>query len=169
LIPFTLRQLTYFVATAEQGSVAGAARALNISQPSVSAAIARLEALFAVQLFVRHHARGVVPTAIGRRLLGEARGLLAQAEDIGQSARELGQTVRGRLAIGCFVTFAPLYMPNLIMRFTTDHPGTELRLSEGYHDELFEGLESGTLELALLYDFALPARLAVHPLAAFPP
>ena len=169
MIPFTLRQLAYFVAAAEQGSVAGAARALNISQPSISAAIARLEAVFAVQLFVRHHARGVVPTAIGRRLLGEARGLLAQAEEIGESVHELGRTMRGRLAIGCFVTFAPLYMPNLIMRFTTDHPGTELRLSEGYHDDLFEGLESATLDLALLYDFALPPQLEVRPLAAFPP
>ena len=67
------------------------------------------------------------------------------------------------------MTFAPLYVPNLIMRFTTDHPGTELRLSEGYHDELFEGLETATLDLALLYDFALPPQLEVHPLAAFPP
>jgi len=47
------------VAAAEAGTITGAARALNISQPSVSAAIAELEASFDLQLFVRHHAQGL--------------------------------------------------------------------------------------------------------------
>ena len=56
---YNLRQLRYFVTTAECGSVAEASRKLYIAQPSVSTAIKQLEDSFGVQLFIRHHAQGV--------------------------------------------------------------------------------------------------------------
>ena len=62
---YTLRQLKYFVATVEAGSVAQASRQLYIAQPSVSSAIKALEDSFGVQLFIRHHAQGVSLTSVG--------------------------------------------------------------------------------------------------------
>ena len=59
---FTLRQLQYFVAAAEAGSVADAALDIPVSQSSVSAAISQLEAALGVQLLIRHHAQGISPT-----------------------------------------------------------------------------------------------------------
>jgi len=56
---FTLKQLEYFVAAGERGSITFAAEKVNISQPSISAAITHLEAEFGVQLFIRHHAQGL--------------------------------------------------------------------------------------------------------------
>ena len=55
---FTLKHLRYFVAAGETGSVTKAAEAVHVSQPSISAAIAHLEAVFGLQLFIRHHAQG---------------------------------------------------------------------------------------------------------------
>jgi DNA-binding MarR family transcriptional regulator len=55
---FTLRQLEYLVAVGEAGTIAEAAHRLNVSSPSISAAISQLEAEFGVQLFVRN-----LPTA----------------------------------------------------------------------------------------------------------
>ena len=52
---FTFRQLEYLVAVGEAGSIAAAAARINVSSPSISAAIAQLEAEFGVQIFIRHH------------------------------------------------------------------------------------------------------------------
>ena len=73
---FTLRQLEYFVATCDAGSVTEAALRIPVAQSSVSAAIAQLEAALDVQLLIRHHAQGVSPTPAGRKLLERARELL---------------------------------------------------------------------------------------------
>ncbi|RUU06854.1 LysR family transcriptional regulator, partial [Mesorhizobium sp. M6A.T.Ca.TU.002.02.2.1] len=56
---FTLRQLEYFVAVGEAGSIAKAAEQVNVSPPSISASIAQLETEFGVQLFVRKHSHGL--------------------------------------------------------------------------------------------------------------
>ena len=77
---FSLRQLGYFVAAAESGSLAAAARRLNVAQPSISSAIRALEARFGLQLLVRHHASGVTLTPAGQRLLRQAGDLLQQFE-----------------------------------------------------------------------------------------
>ena len=98
---YTLRQLTYLVAVADHGSVTAAANALYTSQPGVSNAIAQLEALFGLQFFVRHHARGVSPTPAGQSFIAAARNLLLHAEDLEQQAQEISQSLRGAITLGC--------------------------------------------------------------------
>lgn len=166
---FTLKQLRYFVAVAEEGQITGASRRLNIAQPSLSAAIGQLEAELGVQLFLRHRARGLSPTPAGRRVLAEARGLLAEAEGLAARARGLGEALRGRLDVGSFPTFTPLHLPRLVADFMAEHPEVEIRLREGDQEALTRGLEDGRLDLALLYDLGLGADLALSPLAALPP
>lgn len=56
----TLRQIEYFVAVAELGSIALAAERLHISSPSISTAILQLERTFGLQLFIRQHAPGLL-------------------------------------------------------------------------------------------------------------
>ncbi|HXQ40971.1 MAG TPA: LysR family transcriptional regulator, partial [Candidatus Udaeobacter sp.] len=99
---FTLRHLAYFIAAAEQGGVTGAARSLRVSQPSISAALAELERRLGLQLFVRHHAQGLSPTPAGRQLLGQARRLLAHADELRLAALDLGGGLAGELDLGCF-------------------------------------------------------------------
>ncbi|TGV75972.1 LysR family transcriptional regulator, partial [Mesorhizobium sp. M00.F.Ca.ET.149.01.1.1] len=77
---FTLRQLEYFVAVGEAGSIAKAAEQVNVSPPSISASIAQLEAEFGVQLFVRKHSHALALTAGGRLFLKEAARLLNDAD-----------------------------------------------------------------------------------------
>jgi len=169
LADYTLRQLSYFVATAEGGSVAEAARRLNVAQPSVSSAIHKLEDLFGVQLFLRHHAQGVSLTSAGRRLVAEARSLLAYAEELSDRAQGLGRTLRGRLDVGCFLSFAPLYLPGLLTRFAADYPDVEIQLHEAPQDGLVDDLETGRIDLALLYDIGLGPALTQEPLIELPP
>ncbi len=166
---YTLRQLAYFVAAAEHGGVAQAARALNVSQPSVSMAIAKLEGLFGVQLLLRHHAHGVTPTPAGRPLLAEARSLLAHAGELAEQARGLGEAVSGRLDVGCYLTLAPFFMPRIVAGFRNAHPDVEIALHEGHQDALLEGMAAGRHTVALIYDVELPDQVEAEPLVDLPP
>ena len=151
---FTLRQLRYFVAAAEHGSVAGAARELHISQPSVSAAIAKLELLFDVQLFHRHHAQGVALTPGGSRVLARARSLLVHARDLERDVAALVTEVRGDIAVGCFSSFAPFFMPSLVADFAEAYPSASIALREGDDEVLLAGLRSGLFEAIIIYELA---------------
>ena len=86
---FTIKQLEYFVATGETGSIKIAAEKIAISQPSISSAISYLERELQVQLFVRHHAQGLSLTPIGKRIMREAKQFLRQGEAIYSVANEL--------------------------------------------------------------------------------
>ena len=165
---FTLKQIRYFVAAAETGSITEAGKRLHISQPSVSAAIAELEERFKVDLFVRHHAQGLSLTPAGSRLLRDARSLLDQAEELRQDAQGLGQALEGELHIGCFQTFAPFVMPGLIRAFAAAHPAIAITLHEDHVQGVFDGLRAGRIELALTYDLNLGPDLSFEPLVPIP-
>ncbi len=165
MLHYTLRQLEYLVACVEHGSVAKAATAMNVSQPTVSAAIAKLEASFGVQLLLRHHSQGVSPTASAGTILHSARGLLAHANDLQREATEAGTAVAGALRVGSFSTFAPVILPGLLARLGQVYPGISVAIREGTQETLCRGLRDGTLDVALLYDLDLPDDLHREPLA----
>jgi DNA-binding transcriptional LysR family regulator len=166
---FTLRQLQYFVAAAEAGSVTDAAQNIPVAQSSVSAAIAQLEAALGVQLLIRHHAQGISPTAEGRQFLDRARTLLRDADELERFASELTAELSGTLHLGCLVTIAPLVTPRLGQGFRERHPAVKLEMVEAGQADLVAGLRSGELSVALTYDLDVAADLAFAPLASLPP
>jgi len=165
---FTLKHLRYFVAAAERGSVTAAARAIHVSQPSISEAVAHLEDSFDLQLFIRHHAQGLSLTPAGQRFLLEARSLLAHADDLQQSARGLADALAGELDVGCFITFASLLMPGLLGAFAARFPDIKVRLHEDHTEALLASLRSGRFDLAVTYDLNIGADLDFEPLAEVP-
>jgi len=166
---YTLKQLGYFVAAGEHGSITGAARAINVSQAAISAALGHLEAVLGVQLFVRRHAQGLSLTPAGRDLLGEARRLLAQAGELQLHAKTLGGAVAGTLEIGCFLTVAPVIMPSLSRRFQAEHKAITVSCTVGNQEELDAGLRNGRFLVALTYDLQLGDDIVFRPLASLPP
>jgi len=161
---YTLRQLKYFVATVEAGSVAEASRQLYIAQPSVSTAIKGLEESFNVQLFIRHHAQGVSLTPAGTRFYHKAQELLRVSREFEQNALADNDIVTGQVDIGCFETVAPLYLPQLIAGFRALYPGVVIRMRDGEQQELVQGLTAGTFDLAFLYDHELDGTIETEPL-----
>jgi DNA-binding transcriptional LysR family regulator len=166
---FTLRQLQFFVAVCDAGTVTLAAQRESISQSAVSAALAELERALGVQLLIRHHAHGVVPTPAGRQLLIHARSLLQQAGELDRLATELTEEVAGRVALGCLVTLAPIVTPQLCRAFKDTHANVEIELHEGGQVELFSMLRNGELNLALTYDLDIPNDITYERLAELPP
>ncbi|SAK62270.1 LysR family transcriptional regulator [Caballeronia ptereochthonis] len=166
---YSLRQLRYFVVTAEVLSFTAAAKRLHISQPSISTALADLEISFGVQLFIRHHASGLSLTQAGRDLLGQARNLLKIAEELQMAATEMDGGMTGAIALGCLVSLAPPLMPGLISRFTSEHGGISFRTIEAHQDELLKGLHDGSLDIVLTYSLDLTEDIVFTPLLSLPP
>lgn len=148
----SLRQLEYFVAAAEAGSVTAASNSLHLSQSAVSTALSDLEATLEVQLFIRHP-RGMSVTRVGQQVLTDARRLLSGVEDLRNSARNASESLSGRLVVGCYSTLSPILLPRVISDFTVQHPSVDLSFVEGSHAYLEEQLRTGLLDLAILYDY----------------
>ncbi|MDQ1901868.1 LysR family transcriptional regulator [Paracoccus sp. WLY502] len=164
-IPIGLRQIIYLLAVAESGSTAAAARTANVSQPSVSQAVAQVEAHFGQPLFLRLPGQGMRPTPFGRQKLAALESLLAQARAV--LAPAAGP--EGEMSLGVYSTLGPRHAPRLVRGFTARHPAARITLVEGDLAELAQGLRSGRIDLALVYDAGLPADLALTPLQAVPP
>ena len=166
---YTLRQIEYFIATAETGSITLASERLNISQPSISTAISHLEIELETQLFVRHHAKGLSLTSAGRALLLEAKRLIDQAEQMYAVASEINQKIRGQLSLGCLVTLASMVMPELSHSFTSAYPATRIVQTVSNHEDLLERLSRAEIDVALSYDLLIPEDYDFVPLASLPP
>jgi DNA-binding transcriptional LysR family regulator len=162
---FTLRQLEYFVAVGEAGSIAKAAEQVNVSPPSISASIAQLEAEFGVQLFVRKHSHALALTAGGRLFLKEAARLLNDADALHDIAGDIAEKVRGPLAVGCLLTFAQIVLPALRRKFEED---VRVRQFERNQGQLFEMLQRGEIDAALTYDLELSQDMTFEPLIQLP-
>jgi len=123
----TLEQLRIFVAVAEREHVTRAARALNLTQSAVSAAVSALEARYATQLFNRI-GRRIELTQAGRQFLTEARAVLARASAAETALADLAGMKRGALAIAASQTVANYWLPPLMQRYRAAHPGIALSL-----------------------------------------
>ncbi|MCS0495521.1 LysR family transcriptional regulator [Ancylobacter sp. MQZ15Z-1] len=166
---YTLRQLEYFIAAGETGSITLASERVHISQPSISTAISHLERELGVQLFVRHHAQGLSLTAIGQNMLAEAKRLIEQAEGMYSLASEASTQVRGQINVGCVVTLAPLVMPELAHSFEAAYPGTRLHQVSYDQESLIAALRRAEVDIAVCYDLHLPGEIDFLPLASMPP
>lgn len=166
---FTLRQLEYFVAVGEAGSIAKAAEQVNVSPPSISASIAQLEAEFGIELFVRRHSHSLSLTAGGRVFLKEAARLLSEAEALHGVAGDISDKIRGPLAVGCLLTFAQIVLPSLRRKFEIAHPDVRIRQFERNQGQLLEMLQRGEIDIALTYDLEVSQDITFEPLISLPP
>lgn len=153
--PYSLRQLSYFLAVADSGSISGAATKLNVSIGALSEGLSQLEKDLGVQLLIRRRAKGVGLTNAGYDLLEHARDVMNNAEALRARARGRDVAMAGRLAVGCYTTIAPFLLPPLIAGFGKRHPAVQISVIEGTADEVQAQLEAGRCELALLYNVDL--------------
>lgn len=166
---YTLRQIEYFIAAGETGSITSASERIFISQPSISTAISHLEKEFGVQLFIRHHAQGLSLTPAGHTLLREAKRLVEQAGALYAVASEATQQIRGQISVGCLVTLAPMLMPELSHSFTASFSDTVVHQADMDQEKLFDALRAAEIDVAMTYDMQIPEDIDFLPLASLPP
>jgi len=141
-----LRHLRHFVAIAEAGSMALAARRLHVSQPALSRQIKELERALGVRLFDRV-GRRIVLAADGGEILTLGRRLLAEAESLRERAAALGGARGGVLRIGTTPQFLETGMSQVLTAYRRRHPEVDVRLVEGGGDLLERAVEQGELHL----------------------
>lgn len=154
MIPFTLRQLEYFIAVAEALNFRLAARHCHVTQPALSEQIRLLEESLGVELFERRP-RAVRLTAAGERLVVRARNIMQQAEELEREAQVVADPYAFPLRLGSIPTIAPYLFPQILPSLRKELPVLKCFLYEDQTLRLLERLESGKIDLALL---ALPIR-----------
>lgn len=138
-----LRQLEYFVAVADSGSITAAAASLLVAQPSLSLQIRGLERELGAKLFERLP-RGIRLTPAGRALLEHARATLNAAALAVRRVREVENGEAGELHIGTIRSLSAGLLPSSIARWHRTHRSVSLLLREfGHTDELEHAVRSG--------------------------
>jgi DNA-binding transcriptional LysR family regulator len=149
-----LRQLSYFVAVAEEGQFTRAATRVLVAQPAVSAQIQRLERELGEPLFHRDR-RGVRPTEAGEALLPHARAALAAAERGRDTIASLRGLLQGRLRIG---VSGPVdrRLAETLGDFHRAHPAIEIVLTSEHNERLLEALADGDMDAGIVGEGVQP-------------
>ena len=119
--------MTVFVAVAEHGSFADAARRLGRSPAAVTRAVAELEARLGVRLLNRT-TRAVSLTEVGQRFLSGATRVLADLDEIERAAAGQGLAPRGELAVTAPIVFGRLHVLPIVAEFLAHYPDVSVRL-----------------------------------------
>jgi LysR family nitrogen assimilation transcriptional regulator len=158
-----LRQLRYFAAIAECGSFSEAATRLRVAQSALSRHTLTLEQELGVKLFERHP-RGVDPTPSGALLLARAKRILAELEEARAEVMAQAALPSGDAVIGTTSTTSRILYGPLAARFARDYPHVRLRFVEGVPYLLLEGLDTGTIDIAVMVDPEPRESLVLEPL-----
>ena len=151
-----VRRLRVLSQVAAQGSFSAAADTLGMTQSAVSQHIAALEREIGLPV-VRRGTRPVELTEAGSALTRHATGILARLETAEQELAEIAERRRGRLRFGAFPTVLGTLMPAAFARFRRLQPDVRLTVVDDHLHRLVPRLESGELDLAVIYDHeALP-------------
>lgn len=144
-----LQDLRYLVAVAEHRHFRRAAEACNVSQPTLSSQVRKLEDELGVTLLERSNKR-VELTPVGSRILEHARHALhetAQMEEVARAARD---PLVGPLKLGVIPTLAPYLMPLILRPLRAAYPALGIDLWEDQTHSLIDGLRNHRLDAALL-------------------
>lgn len=145
------RSLRYFVTVAELGSFSAASRRLRIAQPALSRHVKALEDGLGVPLLLRE-ARGVRMTKEGEELLRHAREALERLDLLPRLVGRRAARVSGRVVIGLPTSVAAVLAKPLLQATMARYPEVRLHLIESLSGFLQEWIESGRLDLSVLYD-----------------
>lgn len=156
-----IRDLEFFIAVADTLNFRAAAEKLNLTQPPLTRAIAKLEHELGAKLFERS-TRKVELTPAGMALLEEAQDIIERIRDLKSSVKEVSKLKRGRLRIG--LTSAALYSTAIksIWKFKDEQPYCDVDIIEGTVESHIKGLKKGKLDIAVLQAPAVPEKELPH-------
>ena len=162
MLKFSLKQLEIFVTVAELNSFTNAAKALYLTQSTVSAHISGLESALNTRLFSRDARRSVTLTAQGQRLYPAAKRILSDC-------RELTSLVENRheelpLLLGASTVPGQYLLPELLASFLRRRPDCRYLLRRGDSQQIHELLRAGSVRIGFVGARLDPARLRYTPI-----
>ncbi len=162
-----MHQIRYFLSIAQAGSFTAAAEACHVSQPSLSAQVAKLEDELGGPLFERgrHGARLTQRGELFRVRAAEAMGQLEAGR---RELEELSGLRRGSVALGCLPTTGAYLLPRLLSAFLKEFPNVQVRLQEASSPQLGKALLDFQIEIAIIDEAGLTAGMVSEPLFTEP-
>jgi len=157
-----LRQLRYFSAIIEHGTLSQAAENLRVASSALSHHLGNLEGELGVRLFERKP-RGMEPTAAGYRLNEHAKQILRAFAAAETDVREAGGEISGAVSVGMAFSAVKAIGVALAQRVLTDYPRVELALTESLSGATLLNLMASDVDLALVYNPPSDAALRVRP------
>lgn len=158
-----IRQLRYFIAIAEEGSISAAAERLHVAQPSLSQQVLRLEGHLGVPLLERS-SRGVTLTEAGHILLDRARAIVAALERAADEVRQAGTVPQGAVSFGLPSSVSMVLSVPLAETVRIELPRIRLRAIEAMSGFIQDWLMDQTIDLGILYDVRAVRHLTHTPL-----
>ena len=156
----TLTEMRYLVALARECHFGRAAEACHVSQPTLSVAIKKVEGQLGAALFERSAAE-VRITALGERIVAQARRVLEEAVRLDEIAGSGRDPMSGPLRVGVIYTIAPYLLPQLIPALHRQAPAMPLFLKEDFTANLIPALKAGELDVIIIaLPFAEPGLVA---------
>lgn len=152
------RQLRYFAAIYEQGTLSNAAETCRVAVSALSHHLANLEAEFGGPLFVRKP-RGLQPTAAGERLYVHAKSILKAMSAAEKDIREAGSEISGEVSLGMAFSAVKAIGVDLARRVLSDYPKLRLSLSESLSGSTLLHLMASEVDIALVYNPPADPRL----------
>ncbi|MBY0515449.1 MAG: LysR family transcriptional regulator [Bacteriovoracaceae bacterium] len=144
----SLRDIEYIVAVAEELHFGRAAKRLNVSQPTLSEQIKKLETNLELKIFERSK-RSVQLTGQGSELIEIGKKILREAEAFLSLAQNKKNPLTGVFNLGAIATVGPYYLPYIIGPLRKAYPQLELIIEEGQTDELLQKLDNGELDAVI--------------------
>lgn len=145
-----IHRLLYFVEAVDRGSLAAAARALNVAQPALSQQIIEMETALGVELLQRSSG-GVTPTGAGDIFYDHAVAILRRLEVAMQETQARGSMISGDVNILMSTTTSQIFLPWLITETMDRFPGINLHIDQSGGNEHFtSALQSGRADFAIL-------------------
>jgi LysR family hydrogen peroxide-inducible transcriptional activator len=151
-----LQQLEYIVAVDTWRHFSTAAEKCNITQPTLSMMIQKLELELEIKIFDRSK-QPVVTTAIGQKVIEQARIVLSEAGNLKKVIAEQKQDIAGELRIGIIPTLAPYLLPLFLNNFLKKYLNLKLKIVELTTQQIIQQLESQRLDAGIL---ATPLKVA---------
>ncbi|MGV3628212.1 MAG: LysR family transcriptional regulator [Betaproteobacteria bacterium] len=162
-----LRGIRYFVQIAELGSITRAAQHLRVAQPALSRHIHALEEELGVPLLVRLP-RGVRLTTAGRQFLDHCQRILRELGRAQDELRSGGAAAQGRVILGVSPTTGPLLLPGVVERMRRQCPQISLKVVDGFSNQLYDWLQTGRADVAVLTNPVNSRVVKVAPLISEP-
>jgi len=140
-----LRQIRYFVAACEEGSLSAAATRLNCTASGVSQQMSALEARLRTGLFERTR-RGVNPTAAGWRFYDKCLAVLKAVSEAEMEIEDFSSGLSGSVSAGFAPGLAKAVLPAALARFVPEYPRIDIDIASGTADALVAEASGGALD-----------------------
>ncbi|CAN5502015.1 LysR substrate-binding domain-containing protein [soil metagenome] len=150
LAAMNLRQLEVFHAIMQSGTVTGAARALNVSQPAVSAVLKHAEQRLGMKLFERIGGR-LHPTPEASNMLPDVSDIFARVETLGRSMQAMKDGRSGRIVIATTPTLVNGYLPRAVGLFRKESPNVHVTLRSLPNPLAIEEVELRHADMGVVY------------------